>query len=204
MRNMKLYKFRPLKNTDHLERIKDIIKNGFYCCDFLKFNDMNEGVFTLNQKNFNIDLSEKQKYKVCSFSGKNALNSQLMWGHYANAGMGVVIEVDVSGGKYDQIKQVKYANSTDDLNTTEKILTHKSDEWKYEDEFRYLSKGKTAYKVNIGEIAGIYFGTPYRKLANYDEIKDKHENLKKYLELKGTLEKFCTEKGIRCQNYEFR
>jgi hypothetical protein len=125
---MKLYKFRPLKNTDHLDRIKDIIKNGFYCCDFLKFNDMNEGVFTINKINLHIDLSEKQKYKICSFSGENALNSQLMWGHYANAGMGVVIEVDVSGGKCNQIKQVKYANSTDDLNTTEEILTRKSEE----------------------------------------------------------------------------
>jgi len=201
---MKLYKFRPLKNTENLNRIKDIIKSGFYCCDFLKFNDMNEGVFTINQINLNINLSEKQKYKICSFSGENALNSQLMWGHYANAGMGVVIEVDVSGGKCNQIKQVKYANSTENLDTTEKILTRKSEEWKYEDEFRYLSPDETADKVNVGKITVIYFGTPYTKLANYSEIKIKHENLKKYLELKDTLEIFCTENGIRYQDYEFK
>lgn len=201
---MKLYKFRPLKNKENLKRIEDIIKNGFYCCDFFKFNDMNEGVFTLNQINLDIDLLEKLKYKICSFSGENALNSQLMWGHYANAGMGVVIEVDVAGEKCNQIKQVKYVNSTDDLNTIEEILTRKSEEWKYEDEFRYLSHNETADKVNVGKIAGIYFGTPYKKLANYSQIKDHHKNLKKYLKLKDLLEKFCEGKKIRCQNYEFK
>lgn len=202
--NMKLYKFRPLKNRENLNRVKDIIENGFYCCDFFKFNDMNEGVFTLNQINLNIDLPEKLRYKICSFSGENALNSQLMWGHYANAGMGVVIEVDVGGEKCNQIKQVKYANSTDNLNTIEEILTRKSEEWKYEDEFRYLSHDESDDKVKVGKIVKIYFGTPYEKLTNYNSIKDKHENLKEYLKLKGTLESFCKEKIIGCENYEFK
>ena len=41
----KLYKFRELKNDDNLTRIKDIVKDGFYCSNFLDFNDMNEGVY---------------------------------------------------------------------------------------------------------------------------------------------------------------
>lgn len=201
---MKLYKFRPLKNTEHLRRIKDIYGKGFYCCDFLKFNDMNEGVFTFNQINLDIDILKKQNYKICSFSGEGALNSQLMWGHYANAGMGVVIEVDVNGEKISKIKQVKYANSTENLDTIEEILTRKSEEWEYEDEFRYLSKNETADEVKVGEIAGVYFGAPYRKLTNYDDIKDKHESLKEYLKLKEELERFYTGKNVRCQDYEFK
>jgi hypothetical protein len=175
---MKLLKFRPLKNHKDLRRVKDIIENGFYCSDFLKFNDMNEGVFTINQINYDIDLLKKQQYKICSFSGENALNSHLMWGHYANAGMGIAIEVEVSGLKCNQINQVKYSNSTFDLNTTDEILMRKSEEWKYEDEFRYISKDTTADEVNIGNISIIYFGSPYINLVNYNEIKDKHKDLK--------------------------
>jgi len=200
---MKLYKFRPLKNEEQLARIMDIIINGFYCCDFLKFNDMNEGVFTINHTNFKINISDKLKYKICSFSGENALNSQLMWGHYANTGMGVVIEVDVGSEKCNQIKQVKYINSTDNLNSIEQVLTRKSKEWKYEDEFRYLSK-ETDDKVKVGNIVRVYFGTPYEKLANYNDIKIKHENLIIYLKFKDTLKKFCEEKNILCQDYNFK
>ncbi len=200
---MQLYKFRSLANESQIERIKDIIENGFYCCDFLSFNDMNEGVFTINEQNVTIEVSEKQKYKICSFSGVNALNSQLMWGHYANAGMGIVIEVDVTKEKYSQIKQVKYVNSADNLNSIEEILTRKSGVWKYEDEFRYLSKEPMANKVKIGNLVKIHFGTPYKKLKNYDVIIKHHKNLIEYLELKNELEGFCKEKKIDTGDYEF-
>lgn len=200
---MQLYKFRPLANESQIKRIKDIIEYGFYCCDFLSFNDMNEGVFTINGKNVKIEVSEKQKYRICSFSGVNALNSQLMWGHYANAGMGIVIEVHVTEGKCSQIKQVKYVNSADNLNSIEKILTRKSEVWKYEDEFRYLSKKYDTDNVKIGDLVKIHFGTPYKTLNNYDDIKDKHTKLKEYLKLKNELEEFCEEKKIETGDYEF-
>lgn len=202
MCNMKLYKFRPLKDDANLDRIKDIIEHGFYCCDFLKFNDMNEGVFTISHKNIKIDVSGKQKYKICSFSGVNALNSQLMWGHYSNAGMGIVIEVDVSQEKCNQIKQVKYTNSTEKLNTIEQILTRKSEEWKYEDEFRYLTT-EANNEIKIGDIVKVYFGTPYKELVNYDDIKNKHKKLGEYLKLKGKLHDFCKEKNIQLEDYKF-
>jgi hypothetical protein len=201
--HMKLYKFRPLINDKHFCRIKKIINNGFYCCDFLSFNDMYEGVFTINYKNSKIDISDKLKYKICSFSGENALNSQLMWGHYASAGMGVVIEVNVGRENCHQIMQVRYENSTDNLNSIESILTRKSKEWRYEDEFRFLSKEPND-EVKVGNIDRIYFGTPYEKLANYNDIKIKHENLIIYLKFKDTLKKFCEEKNILCQDYKFK
>lgn len=199
---MKLYKFRPLINDEHFCRINKIINNGFYCCDFLSFNDMYEGVFTINYNNSKIDILNKLEYKICSFSGENALNSQLMWGHYANAGMGVVIEIDVDREKRHQIMQVRYENSTDNLNSIERILTRKSKEWKYEDEFRFLSK-ETDDEVKVGSIERIYFGTPYEKLVNYKEIKEKHKYLKMYHSLKDALIKICEEKSISFEDYKF-
>ena len=197
---MKLYKFRPLGENKHLERIKDIINSGFYCCDFLSFNDMNEGVFSVNVHNVNIDVSKKKKYRICSFSGISALNNQLMWGHYANTGMGIVIEIEVSD--CHEIKQVRYSNVTTNLNSIEAVLTRKSEDWQYEDEFRYLSKN-TDEKVKIGKITKIYFGMPYKNLINYDDIKKKHSKLKKYLELKEELEKFCVTENVEYNDYEF-
>ncbi|MEA1919451.1 MAG: DUF2971 domain-containing protein [Campylobacterota bacterium] len=199
---MQLYKFRPLGNEDHLKRIKDIIEKGFYCCDFLSFNDVNEGVFSVNSENIDISVEEKKKYKICSLSGKNALISLLMWGHYANAGMGVVIEVDVQD--FSKIKQVRYSNSTDELNSIEEILTRKSKEWEYENEFRYLSNDNISCSVKLGTITMIYFGTPYKQLLNYCDIKEKHEGLKRYLELKEKLENFCYENNdVPCKDFKF-
>ena len=134
----KLYKFRELKNDKNLKRIKDIVKDGFYCSNFLDFNDMNEGVYANNKKNMSITLDEKEAYKICSFSKVEALHHELMWGHYANAGMGVAIEVSVN--KCDDLYEVKYKDSKDDLDNIEDILTHKSTVWEYEKECRYLSK----------------------------------------------------------------
>jgi hypothetical protein len=70
-----------------------------------------------------------------------------MWGHYANAGMGIVIEVDVND--YENIKKVVYGKSYKNLNTIKEILTHKAKEWEYEHESRYLSKDDVKLKTTI-------------------------------------------------------
>lgn len=202
--NTKLYKFRPLANCKDLERIKGIIKNGFYCCDFLNFNDMNEGVFSINQKNIEITLDQKQQYKICSFSGKNTLNSELMWGHYANAGMGVAIEVEVDITNDTNIEEVDYSNKTSNSSNIKKILTKKSKEWSYEKEHRYISEN-CCDKIYKDGITKIYFGMPYKELKNYEDIIGKHKKLEKYLELKEKLENYIkdTNANVDVEGYKF-
>ncbi len=192
---MKLYKFRPLGNKDEdgdLERIEDIINKGFHCSNFLDFNDMNEGVFYVN-KNIDITLIQKKQYKICSFSGEEALKKQLMWGHYANAGMGIAIEICVN---HTDVKEVFYKKSKPadwkNRDCIEKILTSKSADWTHEQEFRYIeNEGES--KIFKEKITGICFGTPYEGLGNYEDIKENHTKLKKYLRLKESLKKFCKE-----------
>ncbi len=65
---MDLYKFRPLGDCNDLEKIISILEDGFYCCNFLDFNDVNEGVFFNSQNISNIDLEKKIEYRICSFS----------------------------------------------------------------------------------------------------------------------------------------
>ena len=55
-----------------------------------------KGFMLTSKKNMSITLDEKEAYKICSFSKVEALHHELMWGHYANAGMGVAIEVSVN------------------------------------------------------------------------------------------------------------
>ncbi len=223
---MKLYKFRPLGNCKDLERIEDIITNGFYCCDFLQFNDMNESVYTAQQTHQNmptLELDQKLEYKICSFSGINALKNQLMWGHYANAGMGVVIEIETNAdikivddtnidlyGEEEGLKGAIYKIYYNDeynkeLKFMQEILTHKTIAWEYENEFRYIEK-TTEEKINIGKITKIYFGKPYEHLKNFPEIKEKHKKLKEYLKYREKLKDFykCEDNPKKCKDYPFQ
>ncbi len=133
-----------------------------------------------------------------------ALNSQLMWGHYANSGMGVAIEVDITD--CSNIKEVFYSNNRSDSSDIEKILTRKSKAWKYEHECRCIIKDgrKGAVTRKIGRIAKIYFGTPYEQLENYNEIKKKHTKLKEYRKLKYRLMKCVENRGIDCKDFDFK
>ena len=200
---MELYKFRALENKKDLERIKSILNEGFYCSKFFDFNDVNEGVFPTNNNPSNVNLNEKQQYKICSLSKKEALTSQLMWGHYANAGMGVAIEIITQHNDLEKLDlyKVNYERNLRKYDTVIDILVNKSKEWEYEHEIRYLKKTNCNFFKH--EISKIYFGTPFEKLANYEKIKSKHINLQKYLDLKDELKNTCDKLRIPCVNYNF-
>jgi hypothetical protein len=126
-----------------------------------------------------------------------------MWGHYANAGMGVAIEIE--DDNCEKMKEVNYDDDYKNLNTIEEILTHKTEEWEYEKEFRCLVQDTNTDGITrkIGTITKIHFGTPYEKLEpeNYKEIKKIHTKLRKYLYLKKELEIFCESKNIEFEDY---
>ncbi|MBL0687148.1 MAG: DUF2971 domain-containing protein [Sulfurospirillum sp.] len=161
---------------------------------------MNEGVYKNNSTNKDITLKGKLYYKTCSFSGEKALKSELMWGHYANAGKGVVIEINIEN--CENIESVEYGNICDYDNIKD-ILRNKSNEWSYEDEYRYMLTDETCNKIKIGTIKKIHFGTPYKHLLNYRDIIKNHKPLSDYLDLKTQLEDLCEEKGICCEDFNF-
>ncbi len=224
---MKLYKFRSLASCEDFCRVKEIIETGkFHCSNFFEFNDMNEGVYTAQQTHKNmptLELGQKLEYKICSFSGEESLEKQLMWGHYANAGMGVVIEIETNAdieimtntnidlyGEEEALKgaiyKIDYNEYNKELKFMQEILTRKTTEWEYENEFRYIEK-TTEEKINIGKITKIYFGKPYEHLGNFPEIKEKHKKLKEYLKYREKLKDFCKcedSPKIECKNYPFK
>ena len=195
---MKLYKFRPLLTCCNYDRVFSIIRDGFYCCSFLDFNDVNEGVFPVTEQTYNVELSDKLEYRICSFAAEGALSSQLMWGHYAEAGMGVAIEITVE--PVSPFEMVHY-DPTNRHNSLKEILTNKSSEWRHEEEWRYLSTSPDEYlKENITKI---YFGTPYQHLTNYKEIKTEHNRLKEYLQRATALRAECAKYNITHADYIF-
>ena len=100
---MELYKFRALCDDASLKRIIDILEKGFYCSQFFDFNDFNEGVFSTSDNPSGVNLDEKIDYKICSLSKEEALSNHLMWGHYANSGMGVAIQIKT---RHDELNEL--------------------------------------------------------------------------------------------------
>ena len=138
---MALYKFRSLNN---LHRFLDILINKrLYMAHYDEMNDPMEGAFFMDHRYMNLlnDIREgKRQQLICSLS-KNYKNT-LLWSHYADGHRGCCLEIDVISKltPYD----IVYSNQMPvaPIDSIEKILTHKSKMWEYEDEVRYFKSEK--------------------------------------------------------------
>ncbi len=206
---LKLYKFRALANCQDYKRIKGIIETGkFWCSPLWEQNDPMEGVYTYlknetlsNSKNI---FTQKNKYKICSFSGDRALNDPRMWGYYANGLKGIAVEIEID---QKEVKKIDY-----DLNhwfadikqaDIEKIITSKLEQWAFEDEYRFLHEGESNC-VQIGRITGVYFGNPYSRLENKKQIIESSSKNKIYQTIKDKIINISASKGYPCYDVEFR
>jgi hypothetical protein len=111
-------------------------------------------------------FEEKKRWKVCSFSGEEALKNPIMWGYYASGFRGIAIEIEIDPKKMRRINYSEHRPNLDEykcLSTEEqvdKILTTKLRCWKHEDEYRYLKKSDES-EHQIGKITKVYFGKPH-------------------------------------------
>jgi hypothetical protein len=180
---MKLYKFRPLANDIDFNRAQEILNTGrFYCSGFSELNDPMEGAFTifpndseLGRGIINAIYSDKNKYKICSFSASRAFKKPTMWGYYANGFRGIAIEIEVNKNDVRKIKYVDAITHVEDIHditrTTKEVLTTKLNPWKHEAEYRFLTESEGGdSKHKIGTITAIYFGHPYERAVNRERI----------------------------------
>lgn len=197
---MKLYKFRPLAEEKDFQRAKSIIETGrFWCSRFSELNDPMEGVFYAQKENIDIIYSEKNKYKICSFSGEKAFENLTMWGYYANGFKGIVIEIEVDSKNVKEmayLKNIPRLESSTNNNTIEKILTSKLKPWEHEAEYRFLKKSENNF-YKIGKITAVYFGEPYRDIANKEPIYEENIKLQCYQCLRNKLITIAQDK-IKC------
>jgi hypothetical protein len=150
----------------------------------------------------------KEKYKICSFSTEEAMKSELMWGHYANAGKGVVIEVDINEKYLSNIYTVKYLPSREILTNfsdVKEVLTTKSESWSYEKEMRFLSNDNLENNtIKLGKISKIHCGTPFKNWTNYNDVLKENKSLRKYLCYKDELESYLSSQNINFEEFDFK
>jgi len=203
---IKVYKFRALSSDKEFSRAKQIIETGcFWCSNFWELNDPMEGVYS----NSNISPTKilkifegKSEHKICSFSGSKALRKPSLWGYYANGCKGLVIEIEVEESKVKAVNYISQKQFKNDIDDVKEILSRKWDDWKLEDEFRFLVKSDNNFH-KIGEITKVYFGNPYDGLNNTPVILNKSKDLSKFNELKKELIKVCEAKDILTNDINF-
>jgi hypothetical protein len=204
---MKIYRFRKLTNEDDYCRLRKIIETGeFWCSYFWELNDPLEGVFTakinkLWEEQIKTVTNAKFKYRICSFTDIYGSKKPMMWGYYTEGFKGVAIEVLIP----DQyiVRKVSYGTIPDyegDSNNEERvknILSTKIKSWEHEREYRYLDSSDGEFH-EIGKITAIYFGTPYKGLANSDDIRKQNELFDRYENYKVNIIKKAKECKIKC------
>ncbi len=190
---MKLYKFRSLGSPEDVRRARRMLETGeFWCSGFSELNDPMEGSFTTELPHNVVDLmyGSKSKFKICSFSGRKALENPIMWGYYANGFSGLVIEIEVKKGDVSKIQytqSILSINDRGDLDTkTKKVLTSKLISWEHEDEYRFLRVSDVDFH-KIGEITAVYWGNPYGRAINKKLIYSNNKNLQNFARRKTSL-----------------
>lgn len=161
---MLLYKFRSF---DQLEFMLDIIVHErLYCTPYKRLNDPFEGTFytALHRAKYftagsavgqplvkskeikTVDdlFMEASETRVCSLSG--SFSDVRLWSFYAGGHTGVAIEIDFNGYERD-VYEVNYTESVPEFGSTllggfptstAAVLTKKTNQWKYEDEYRII------------------------------------------------------------------
>lgn len=155
-----LYKYRVLGSSIELqnERTFEILETSeMYGSDYKGLNDPMEGYYKVNE-NQDRDIidklkSDKKELRICSLSKSN--KNPLLWGHYANGNKGIAIGVRTFFPKDNLIKltygkQIPLFSDLERLSASE-ILSYKTTPWKYEKEWRVISKN-SKIKVEIDHV----------------------------------------------------
>ncbi len=171
------YKFRSLQNIEFALDI--IINERLHCASYNELNDPFEGLFhtilypssspplliPIKEAKRTISIGDLHNInlehsKICSLS--KSLNEIRLWAHYADGHKGVAIEIDFSGNEKD-IYEVKYVPKLQEFGHTlltspspAKVLSFKTEHWKYEDEYRIIQKEN--YYPITGRIKTIFTG----------------------------------------------
>lgn len=195
---MKFYRFQSINKFT----LQNLTNQNNWVADPFEFNDPFE--FSLydnvsidkngNHRNLNhIEKANVIKFKdsineygiVCYTS---EFSNTLLWSHYADNHKGMCLVFDVENK--DKLYKVKYQerfpeiNLTDDANTHEEIktiVTTKSIDWEYENEYRQVFIMKNMLYKYPGELVEIIFGcrTPYDDIKMVSNIAvSKNKNIK--------------------------
>ena len=217
---MKLYRLRSLTSEKDLCRLECTIKTkAFWHSNFLELNDPMEGAFACNEdiveykEQLKEIFSQKMLYKICSFMGEEGFKNPTLWGYYAGGLKGVAIEIEVKidgavsisttdeKPRFGEIHSINYEDGFTplDKNIEIKLLTHKLEIWKQENEYRSLIENdEGGYPIKNAKITAIYFGFPYHGFGNLSGIEEQSKSLREYNERKKQLKDIAAYLKIPC------
>jgi hypothetical protein len=189
---MKLYRFQTINKFS----IQNLTNQKNWLSNPLEFNDPFEfsfydSIFIDHDKNEYRTLSQNEKLQAEKF--KNEINeygvvcytthcfNNLLWAHYGDHHKGMCLVFNVISKKKDNLHEVKYQKHfpkielLDDSKTNEeiiKIVTTKSIEWNYEEEYREIFPEKNKLHKYPGKLIEIIFGcrTPFEDINMISNI----------------------------------
>ncbi len=188
---MKLYRFQAINKLT----LQNLNNQKNWIADPYEFNDPFE--FSLYDKlfidsfgdsrpltenetlNINKFRDEINNYGVVCYSSD--FTNNLLWSHYGDHHKGMCLVFEISDEIKEKIHKVNYQerlpeiNLTDDANTFDEIttiVTTKSKEWKYENEYREVFINKNMNYKYPGELVEIIFGcrTPFEDIKMVTNI----------------------------------
>lgn len=142
---MRLFRLRALETENDTTRVIQLVKNGkFWCSSFADFNDPMEGVFRTTARSDLYNLtSNKNEYKICSFTSVYGIKNPTLWGYYGGNFRGVALEILGKSDIYriEYRKDVPSHNEISDCSLLTSLTT-KLMPWKHEKEYRFIKKTK--------------------------------------------------------------
>lgn len=182
---MLLYKFKG--GSDALYALDIAIHERLYCARYSELNDPFEGQFRASLKrgsffggapinggviNGNseptrayfdaLELLEGDYSRVCSLTA--AYYDVRMWALYGDSSRGVVFEFDVPDN-HPSLHQVRYSPTLPDASlgllsptSAAEILSSKTDHWRYEQEWRFITNEATSYIELPGKLRRVMIG----------------------------------------------
>ena len=178
---MKLYRYISLERLWHVLDI--VVNNRLYCAHWSQLNDPLEGRYEISSRELSMSVGEtmaeriekaKDTYRIASLSADPT--SFLMWSHYANGHKGAVIEVDIPDEEPELYRVIytEFQSVFTEKTQTEKDMRHifngKTEEWKYEQEYRLITE--EPYFVLENPVERILLGSA---------VSNEHTNIMKTL-----------------------
>lgn len=132
----------------------------------------------------------KLKDRLCCFTTKPL--SDLMWAHYGNSHMGIVLCFETDENK-DLFKDLIKINYVDKIDSSQNLYVNKKNVWEYEDEYRLIRHASNDGKVPYVKLDSVILGVLFDEKKNNG--KEYHQNE----ETKRKIKNLLIEKNIRTE-----
>jgi len=165
--HMLLYKYRAI---DDLWPSLDIILNSrLWCSKWDSLNDPLEGRYHsgFGSRFENYVNVKRDEWRICALS--KSINNFLLWSHYASGHKGIAIEIDIHE-EHNDLAKINYSpfspmftNISESMLGQRHLFEVKTEEWKYEEEYRIICKRD--YFDLPNPVSKIYLGPklPYER-----------------------------------------